>query len=103
MTNKRRRLTGEVKQAKMQKTIRVQVDQTYRHPLYQKIMRKSRQYLVHDEIGCRPGDQVVIVESRPISKLKRWSVESVLSRATEEQVAASTQELVDDTLAEAEE
>jgi small subunit ribosomal protein S17 len=103
MTNKRRRLMGEVKQAKMEKTIRVQVDQTYRHPLYQKIMRKSRQYLVHDEIGCRPGDQVVIVESRPISKLKRWSVESVVSRATEEEVAASTQELVDDTLPEVEE
>lgn len=103
MSNKRRRLTGEVKQAKMQKTIRVQVDQTYRHPLYQKIIRKSRQYLVHDEVGCRPGDQVVIVESRPISKLKRWSVERVLSRATEEEVAASTQELVDDAQLEAEE
>jgi small subunit ribosomal protein S17 len=103
MSNKRRRLTGEVKQAKMQKTIRVQVDQSYRHPLYQKIMRKSRQYLVHDEIGCRPGDQVVIVESRPISKMKRWTVESVLSRATEEEVAASTEELIDETLPEAEE
>jgi small subunit ribosomal protein S17 len=103
MSNKRRRLTGEVKQAKMQKTIRVQVDQSYRHPLYQKIIRKSRQYLVHDEIGCRPGDQVVIVESRPISKMKRWSVESVLSRATEAEVAASTQELVDEAMPEAEE
>jgi small subunit ribosomal protein S17 len=101
MRNKRRRLTGEVKQAKVEKTIRVQVDQTYRHPLYQKIIRKSRQYLVHDEIGCRPGDQVVIVESRPISKMKRWSVESILSRASEEEVAARVEELVDETLTEA--
>ncbi|HLC06456.1 MAG TPA: 30S ribosomal protein S17 [Anaerolineales bacterium] len=103
MRNKRRRMTGEVKQAKMEKTIRVQVDQSYRHPLYQKVIRKSRQYLVHDEIGCRPGDQVLIVESRPISKLKRWSVESILTPATEEEVAASVQELVDDGLPEAEE
>jgi small subunit ribosomal protein S17 len=101
MRNKRRRLTGEVKQAKVEKTIRVQVDQTYRHPLYQKIIRKSRQYLVHDEIGCRPGDQVLIVESRPISKMKRWSVESILSRASEEEVAARVEELVDETLTEA--
>lgn len=103
MSNKRRRLTGEVKQAKVEKTIRVQVDQTFRHPLYQKIIRKSRQYLVHDEVGCRPGDQVVIVESRPISKMKRWSVERVLSRATEEKVAAITQELIDETQPEAQE
>ena len=103
MSNKRRRMTGVVRQAKLEKTIRVQVDQSYRHPLYQKVVRKSRQYLVHDEVGCRPGDQVIIVESRPISKLKRWSVESISRRATEEEVAAKTEELVDDVLPEAQE
>ncbi|OGO69179.1 MAG: 30S ribosomal protein S17, partial [Chloroflexi bacterium RBG_19FT_COMBO_62_14] len=89
--------------AKLEKTIRVQVDQSYRHPLYQKVVRKSRQYLVHDEVGCRPGDQVIIVESRPISKLKRWSVESISRRATEEEVAAKTEELVEDVFPEAQE
>ena len=103
MSNKRRRMTGVVRQAKLEKTIRVQVDQSYRHPLYQKVVRKSRQYLVHDEVGCRPGDQVIIVESRPISKLKRWSVESISRRATEEEVAATTEELVDDVLPEVQE
>ena len=103
MSNKRRRMTGVVRQAKLEKTIRVQVDQSYRHPLYQKVVRKSRQYLVHDEVGCRPGDQVIIVESRPISKLKRWSVESISRRATEEEVAAKTEELVDEVLPEAQE
>jgi small subunit ribosomal protein S17 len=103
MSNKRRRMTGVVRQAKLEKTIRVQVDQSYRHPLYQKVVRKSRQYLVHDEVGCRPGDQVIIVESRPISKLKRWSVESISRRATEQEVAAKTEELVDDVLPEAQE
>ena len=103
MSNKRRRMTGVVRQAKLEKTIRVQVDHSYRHPLYQKVIRKSRQYLVHDEVGCRPGDQVIIVESRPISKLKRWSVESISRRATEQEVAAKTEELVDDVLPEAQE
>src|SRR3990172_1080340 len=103
MSNKRRRMTGVVRQAKLEKTIRVQVDQSYRHPLYQKVVRKSRQYLVHDEEGCRPGDQVIIVESRPISKLKRWSVESISRRATEEEVAAKTEELVEDVFPEAQE
>nr|AKQ03578.1 30S ribosomal protein S17, small subunit ribosomal protein S17 [uncultured Chloroflexi bacterium Rifle_16ft_4_minimus_38099]AKQ05181.1 30S ribosomal protein S17, small subunit ribosomal protein S17 [uncultured Chloroflexi bacterium Rifle_16ft_4_minimus_28854] len=103
MSNKRRRMTGVVRQAKLEKTIRVQVDQSYRHPLYQKVVRKSRQYLVHDEVGCRPGDQVIIVESRPISKLKRWSVESISRRATEEEVAAKTEELVEDVFPEAQE
>lgn len=77
MTNTRRRLTGEVVRAKMQKTVTVRVERSWRHPLYGKVMRSRKHYLVHDEIGCKPGDLVRIVESRPISRRKRWAVEEV--------------------------
>ena len=82
MSNLRRRLTGEVVRAAMQKTITVRVDRTFRHPLYQKVLRRSTQYLVHDELGCLPGDQVKIVETRPISRRKRWMVEEILRRGS---------------------
>jgi small subunit ribosomal protein S17 len=103
MSNNRRRLTGVVIRAKSQKTISVQVDQSYRHPLYQKVVRSSKSYLVHDEMNCRPGDQVRIVESQPISKRKRWAVESVLRRATEQLVEASAGDLIDESMPEAQE
>jgi len=83
MSNLRRRLTGEVVRAAMQKTITVRVDRTFRHPLYQKVLRRSKQYLVHDELGCQPGDQVKIVETRPISRRKRWMVEEILRRGSQ--------------------
>jgi small subunit ribosomal protein S17 len=103
MSNSRRRLTGVVTRAKSQKTISVKVDQSYRHPLYQKVVRSSKSYLVHDEMNCRPGDQVRIIESRPISRRKRWAVESVLRRATEQQVEARARLLVDDSMPEGQE
>ena len=81
MTNNRRRLTGRVVRSKMQKTVTVRVDRTFRHPLYQKVLRGSKRYLVHDEFGAQPGDQVRIVESRPLSRRKRWVVEEVLKKA----------------------
>lgn len=81
MSNKRRRLTGRVVQSKMQKTVTVRVDRTFRHPLYQKVLRGSKKYLVHDEFGTQPGDRVRIVESRPLSKRKRWVVEEILKKA----------------------
>ena len=88
MSNNRRRLTGVVLRAKQPKTITVQVDRSYRHPLYQKVVRSHKNYLVHDEIGCHPGDRVVIVESKPISKRKRFVVEEVLKAATEAEITA---------------
>lgn len=95
MRNNRRRMTGEVTKAKAMKTVTVRVDRSYRHRLYGKVVHTSKQYLVHDEQGCRPGDQVVIVESRPVSKRKRWVVEQVVRKATEEQVEASAAVQVD--------
>ncbi len=88
MSNERRRMSGVVTRAKMQKTVTVQVDRSYRHPLYGKVVRSRKLFLAHDELGCRPGDTVQILESRPISARKRWVVETVLRRATEEQVVA---------------
>ncbi len=59
---------------------------------------RARHYLVHDEQGCQPGDQVRIVESRPISKRKRWVVETILQRAPEAVVAAGAQEIIEPVL-----
>ncbi|HKZ55694.1 MAG TPA: 30S ribosomal protein S17 [Anaerolineales bacterium] len=89
MSNSRRRLNGVVIRAKLAKTVTVRVDRSYRHRLYGKVVRRSKNYLVHDEMGCQPGDLVSIVESRPLSKMKRWAVEQVVRRAQEAQVAAS--------------
>jgi small subunit ribosomal protein S17 len=102
MTKNRRRLTGEVTKTKLEKTITVRVDRSYRHPLYGKVIRTSKKYLVHDEIGCQLGDLVQIVESRPISKKKRWVVENILRRPSEAEVTASVEELADETAVETE-
>lgn len=66
---------GEVVSAKMQKTVVVKVERVFRHPLYQKVMRASSKFKAHDELGqCRVGDRVEIMETRPISRDKRWRV-----------------------------
>ncbi len=103
MTNNRRRLKGVVISAKMQKTVIVQVNRSHRHPVYGKVLRKNKKYLAHDEIGSQPGDKVVIVESRPLSKRKRWVIEQVLHKVAEADVQAEAQEIVDLPALEAEE
>jgi small subunit ribosomal protein S17 len=77
--NERRRLTGVVVSNKMQKTVIVEVRRTYRHRLYKKTVSSKKRYMAHDELGCQLGDQVIIVESQPRSKRKRWAVEKILS------------------------
>ena len=77
--NTRRRLTGVVASNKMKKTVIVEVSRTYRHKLYQKVIHKTKRFQVHDEMKCKVGDEVRIVESRPISKHKRWTVEKILN------------------------
>jgi small subunit ribosomal protein S17 len=79
--NKRRRLSGIVTSDKMNKTVVVEISRTHRHPLYGKVMYSKKRVMVHDELNCRMGDQVQIIESRPISRRKRWVVESILSRS----------------------
>jgi small subunit ribosomal protein S17 len=76
--NKRRRMTGFVTSNKMMKTVVVEITRTYRHPLYRKVVHSSMRVKAHDELNCQTGDQVVIVESRPISKDKNWVVESIV-------------------------
>ena len=78
--NTRRRLTGVVASNKMTKTVIVEVSRTYRHKLYQKVIHKTKRFQVHDEMKCQVGDEVQIVESRPISKHKRWTVEKILNK-----------------------
>jgi small subunit ribosomal protein S17 len=63
----------------MEKTAVVEVSSTYRHRLYRKVVSSQNRHKAHDELGCQIGDQVVIVESRPLSKTKRWVVEKILS------------------------
>jgi small subunit ribosomal protein S17 len=66
---------GTVVGKKMRKTVTVQVERQIRHPLYKKIIRRKKTFLVHDETEkCKIGDTVRIIETRPISKLKRWRV-----------------------------
>jgi small subunit ribosomal protein S17 len=69
-----KQLTGTVIHTKMAKTAKVQVIRRWAHPLYKKILTKKKNYLAHCEIKLQPGDRVVIQESKPISKKKRWRV-----------------------------
>ncbi len=78
--NNRRRMVGRVTSNKMMKTVVVEVVRKYRHPLYEKVVYSSSRVKAHDELGCQVGDQVRVVESRPLSRDKRWVVESILRR-----------------------
>jgi small subunit ribosomal protein S17 len=78
--NNRRRIVGKVTSNKMTKTVVVEIVRKYRHPLYKKVVYSSKRVKAHDEMGCQIGDQVQIVESRPLSRDKRWVVETVLKR-----------------------
>ena len=76
--NDRRRITGVVTSNKMTKTVVVEIGRTYRHPLYRKVVHLTKIVKAHDELGCQIGDHVQIVESRPLSRDKRWVVESIV-------------------------
>jgi small subunit ribosomal protein S17 len=82
-------MTGVVTSDKMQKTVVVEMTRTYRHRLYKKVVHSHRRVMAHDELGCRLGDHVRIVESQPISRRKRWVVQEILRR----NVAAGEPEL----------
>jgi small subunit ribosomal protein S17 len=80
--NNRRRMTGVVTSNKMTKTVVVEITRKFRHPLYQKVVYSSSRVKAHDEIGCQIGDEVQIVETRPLSRDKRWAVEAIVKRET---------------------
>jgi len=79
----RKELVGIVTSAKMQKTIVVRVTRRVQHRLYDRYVRLQKKFYAHDESGeARQGDTVRIVETRPLSKLKRWRLAEVVSRRT---------------------
>ncbi|MBA2369724.1 MAG: 30S ribosomal protein S17 [Candidatus Protochlamydia sp.] len=65
---------GIVVSNKMQKTVVVKVERTYSHPQYGKIVTRGKKYYAHNETPLQIGDEVKIMETRPLSKLKRWRV-----------------------------
>jgi small subunit ribosomal protein S17 len=74
--------TGVVVSEKMDKTVLVQIDRKVRHPLYQKTVRRSNKLAVHDESNdAHVGDTVRVMETRPLSKTKRWRVVEIVERA----------------------
>jgi small subunit ribosomal protein S17 len=89
--NTRRRMNGVVTSDKMQNTVVVEVRRTYRHRLYKKVVHSRRRVMAHDELGCQIGDIVQVVESRPLSRHKRWVVEAILRR----EIGAGEPEILD--------
>jgi small subunit ribosomal protein S17 len=78
----RKTLVGEVVSNKMTKTVSVRVDRLMKHPKFNRYVRRSRTFMAHDEQGmCQPGDRVQIIESRPLSRHKRWRIMTILERA----------------------
>jgi len=74
----KRKLEGVVVSAKGQKTVVVNVSRRYKHPFYSKFVSSTKKYHAHDEANtAKEGDQVVIIESRPFSKLKKWALHSI--------------------------
>ena len=80
--HQRQTKVGFVTSAKMQKTIVVKVTRTVQHNLYKRTMRITKKFYAHDENGeARTGDKVRIVETRPLSKLKRWRLAEIVARS----------------------
>ncbi len=81
MERKRKTMTGRVVSSKMDKTVVVRVETRRRHPLYKKTIRKTTNFKAHDENNeCGLGDVVRILETRPLSKEKRWRVVEIKSK-----------------------
>ena len=80
--NQRRELIGKVESSKMDKTVVVMVARKIPHPVYKKYVNKTKKYYAHDPQNlCGSGDTVVIEESRPLSRLKRWRIKEIQEKA----------------------
>lgn len=78
----RKTLTGTVVSDKMDKTVVVVVENHTKHPIYNKIIKRTKKYKAHDEENtCKTGDKVRIMETRPLSKDKNWRVVTVIEKA----------------------
>ena len=80
----RKTLIGEVVSTKMAKTIVVEVHRQKAHPFYKRVVKRSKKFYAHDEVGtAKLGDVVKIEETRPLSKLKRWQLKDIVRRAAQ--------------------
>lgn len=80
--NLRKQKTGVVVSDKMDKTVAVQVERRLMHPIYGKFVKRTKKFFAHDEENtCKVGDKVRIMETRPLSKNKRWRLVEVIERA----------------------
>lgn len=91
LLSKKKKMVGTVVSNKMQKTVVVLVEKIRKHPKYKKYVKTRKKYKAHDERNeCQIGDKVLIVETRPLSKEKRWVVKKILER---KKVAPSIEEV----------
>ena len=86
-TGHRNTQVGIVVKAKMTKTVVVAVERLVQHAMYRKTIKRTSTFMAHDEKGAKQGDRVRIVETRPLSRNKRWRVEEILTRGLAEDVA----------------
>ncbi len=81
MQERKKQVEGVVVSDKMDKSIVVRVERSWRHPLYGKVVKTTKKYHAHDENNeAREGDRVRLLESRPISKLKKWVLLEIVER-----------------------
>ncbi len=81
-TRQKQEKVGVVASAKMDKTIVVKVQNTFMHPVYKRVVRKTKKFTAHDERGeCKVDDIVRIVQTRPLSKTKRWRLAEIIKQA----------------------
>ena len=78
---RRNQQVGVVVKAKMHKTVVVAVERFVQHDVYRKTIRRTSTFMAHDELGAAKGDTVRIVETRPLSKNKRWKVDEIVTKA----------------------
>jgi small subunit ribosomal protein S17 len=80
--NKRKTRMGWVVSNRMEKTIVVAIDRLLRHPRYNRVIKRTSKLYAHDEKNqCQIGDKVLVMETRPLSKIKRWRLVEVLEKA----------------------
>ena len=83
VASRRNEKVGLVVSTKMQKTIVVEIEMRKAHPKYKRVMKSNKKFYAHDELNsARVGDMVRIREARPLSKLKRWSLEEIVRRSS---------------------
>jgi len=77
----RRHMTGVVTSNKMDKTVAVKITRRFRHRLYKKVIERHINVKAHDDLDCEIGDKVLIIETKPISKTKRWAVKEIIRKS----------------------